>query len=371
MRNNGRTLSRKDLYELIWSMPATKLAKELGISDVGLGKICRRMEIPKPALGYWRKVEVGGRIPRKPRLKELSLKGQQQVTIHPSSPESESIQRIRKSESVPFPDKLVDPHRLTKKTFASFNKGKTDEKGILLSRNKIHLNIHVTHENLDRACLIMDTLVKAIELRGHKVKTEGERPLKTVVEIDGKKITISLDEKVRRIDHKTTPEETQKYKQHYWMIPRYDHIPTGILSLRIHDWAAPRKLWSDGKRQRLEGGLGSFIQGLEETAKQMKENEEKHRLDQIRWAEEKKQREERERLARVQTKKAEKLISDANSWHQAEQVRAYIRQMESLPEISAELAEWIEWATSYAKKTDPLNNSERLPFIINEHSSYC
>jgi len=107
----------------------------------------------------------------------------------------------------------------------------------------------------------------------------------------------------------------------------------------------------------------------------MKVNEEKHRLDQIRWAEEKKQREERERLARVQTKKAEKLISDANSWHQAEQVRAYIRQMESLPEISAEisaeLAEWIEWATSYAKKTDPLNNSERLPFIINEHSSYC
>jgi len=39
MRNNGRTLSREELYELIWSMPTTKLAKELGISDVGLGKI--------------------------------------------------------------------------------------------------------------------------------------------------------------------------------------------------------------------------------------------------------------------------------------------------------------------------------------------
>jgi len=83
MRNNGRTLSREELYELIWSMPATKLAKEIGISDVGLGKICRRMEVPKPALGYWRKVEVGGRIPRKPKLKELSLKGQRQATIYP------------------------------------------------------------------------------------------------------------------------------------------------------------------------------------------------------------------------------------------------------------------------------------------------
>jgi len=213
-------------------------------------------------------------------------------------------------------------------------------------------------------------LVKAVEVRGHKVKIEGERPLKTVVEIDGKKITISLDEKIRRIDHKTTSEETQKYKQYYWMIPRYDHIPTGILSLRIHDSAAPRKLWSDGKCPRLEDCLGSFIQGLKETAKQMKVNEAQHRLDQNRWAEEKKKREERERLARIQTKKAEKLISDANSWHKAEQVRAYIRQMESLPEISAELAEWIEWATLYAKRTDPLNNPERLPFIINEYSFY-
>jgi len=102
----------------------------------------------------------------------------------------------------------------------------------------------------------------------------------------------------------------------------------------------------------------------------MKVNEAQHRLDQIRWVDEKKQREERERLVRIQTKKAEKLISDANSWHQAEQLRGYIRQMKSLPEVSGELSQWIEWATSYAEKTDPLNKPERLPFIINEHSFY-
>jgi len=83
MRNaESKSISREELYELIWSKPASSLAKEFCISDVGLGKICKRMEIPKPSLGYWRKVEVGGHLPRKPKLKKLSPKGQQKVAIH-------------------------------------------------------------------------------------------------------------------------------------------------------------------------------------------------------------------------------------------------------------------------------------------------
>lgn len=370
MRNNGRTLSREELYELIWSMPATKLAKEIGISDVGLGKICRRMEVPKPALGYWRKVEVGGRIPRKPKLKELSLKGQRQETIYPSSPESKSMQRIRNAAPIPFPDELVDPHRLTKKTLASFNKAKTDEREILLSRNKVHLDIHVTQDCLDRACLIMDTLIKEIESRGFKALTISDRPLKTVIEVDGEPIEISLDEIVRRTDYKPTAEEKKRYKERSWMLPRYDHHPTGNLSLNIRDWQAPRKKWSDGKRQNLENCLGPFIQSLRETASCIKAARKQHRLDQIRWAEEKKLREERERLARIEKKKAEKLMADTNDWHQAERLRVYIAQVEALPEINEALSEWIDWAKSYAEKIDPINNPETLQLIIDEHSSY-
>lgn len=109
-------------------------------------------------------------------------------------------------------------------------------------------------------------------------------------------------------------------------------FPTGILSLRIHDWAAPRKLWSDGKRQRLENCLGSFIQGLQETAKQMMANDEQRRLDKIRWEEERRQREERERLARIHARKVDKLMSDCEKWHKAEQLRGYTARMEALPE---------------------------------------
>jgi hypothetical protein len=38
---------------------ATKLAKEFGISDVALGKICKKLDVPKPSLGYWSRVQFG------------------------------------------------------------------------------------------------------------------------------------------------------------------------------------------------------------------------------------------------------------------------------------------------------------------------
>lgn len=39
-------LSRKELYDLIWSQPTKTLASRFGISDVALKKTCERAEIP-------------------------------------------------------------------------------------------------------------------------------------------------------------------------------------------------------------------------------------------------------------------------------------------------------------------------------------
>jgi len=52
-------LSRKELYDLIWSQPTKTLASRFGISDVALKKTCERAEIPTPDRGYWAKKEAG------------------------------------------------------------------------------------------------------------------------------------------------------------------------------------------------------------------------------------------------------------------------------------------------------------------------
>jgi hypothetical protein len=61
------TVSREDLYELVWSKPMRELAKDFGISDVALAKRCRRLAIPVPGRGYWARVDAGQK-PYRPQL---------------------------------------------------------------------------------------------------------------------------------------------------------------------------------------------------------------------------------------------------------------------------------------------------------------
>jgi hypothetical protein len=43
-------LTREQLYQRVWETPIDTLRKEFGISNVGLGKICRHRQIPVPPL---------------------------------------------------------------------------------------------------------------------------------------------------------------------------------------------------------------------------------------------------------------------------------------------------------------------------------
>lgn len=57
------SLTREQLYEKVWSTPCSKLAEEFGLSDVAIAKRCKKLEVPRPARGYWAKLQAG----RKPR----------------------------------------------------------------------------------------------------------------------------------------------------------------------------------------------------------------------------------------------------------------------------------------------------------------
>ncbi len=59
-------LTRIELYDLVWSQPMQRLAKQFGISDVALAKACRRATIPVPKRGYWAKSQAGKKVTRIP-----------------------------------------------------------------------------------------------------------------------------------------------------------------------------------------------------------------------------------------------------------------------------------------------------------------
>jgi hypothetical protein len=52
---SAEKITREELYEAVWSEPIHQLSKALGISDVGLAKVCKKLNVPVPGRGYWAK----------------------------------------------------------------------------------------------------------------------------------------------------------------------------------------------------------------------------------------------------------------------------------------------------------------------------
>jgi len=65
---------RDKIYQEIWSEPIQHVAKRYNLSDVGLAKVCRKLNIPRPGRGYWAIKAAGKVVPKQPPLPELSIK---------------------------------------------------------------------------------------------------------------------------------------------------------------------------------------------------------------------------------------------------------------------------------------------------------
>jgi hypothetical protein len=61
------TLTRRELYNRVWTVPRSRVAIELTISAIGLAKACRRHSIPVPGRGYWQRL-AAGLAPQRPLL---------------------------------------------------------------------------------------------------------------------------------------------------------------------------------------------------------------------------------------------------------------------------------------------------------------
>lgn len=52
-------VTREKLYEEVCSEAVVKVAKRYGVSDVALRKVCVKLSVPLPPLGYWAKLAHG------------------------------------------------------------------------------------------------------------------------------------------------------------------------------------------------------------------------------------------------------------------------------------------------------------------------
>lgn len=105
-----RTLSRAEIYDLVWSQPMSTIALELGLSGNGLAKICDRLLVPYPTRGYWAKVYAGKDEPQTPL--PAAPPGSTVVTIAPARarsrrPRLRLTREERRQQIVDEADRLV------------------------------------------------------------------------------------------------------------------------------------------------------------------------------------------------------------------------------------------------------------------------
>jgi hypothetical protein len=51
------------LHAQVWAEPMTKVAARYGVSSSFLARVCERLNVPRPARGYWARLAVGKATP--------------------------------------------------------------------------------------------------------------------------------------------------------------------------------------------------------------------------------------------------------------------------------------------------------------------
>ena len=367
-RRKGTEVTRQALYDQVWSTPMTKLAKEYGISDVALAKVCKKLNVPYPWRGYWRRKETGKAVKQLP-LPANTDPAKQVIAIHRTirpetvAPLSEATEQrisveLSPEQKIEVPDRLTDPHRLLKEYLGEWRSGKVDEYGAIWSDN-IRQLMRVSPTSLGRALRIMDTLFKALESRGYPVEIQAGYHKALGVRVEGEPIEFGLEERFQRIDH---PDQKNP-RLESWRRERYKYTPTGSLFLRINAWGVEglQKTWSDGKTAKLETYLNDFLVGLIRAAEAMKarrlkqEEEERRRLE----AERRRQEEVKKRQEELARRQA--LEQEAADWDKAQQLRNYLAALKDVlvskhGEIrsGSPMDQWLIWAHQHADRLDPL-----------------
>jgi hypothetical protein len=368
MQQITRVFLREELYERVWTTPMHRLAKEFGYSDVGLAKLCEKHNIPRPGLGYWRRLELGQK-PERPPLPAVQQPNPYRIEIRIREPVL-SEAAPRDVPTIPVSADRQISHPVVVRSERLLRNAKKGESEILVPRKGTASHLHVTEASLPRALRILDAFFVALVERGMQIVWPNEENASLHIVAESESIGFALEEILDRKAHTPTEQETARHKRDYWWSPpKWDYQPTGVLRVSLHsgETTGARRTWSERKERSLESQLGTVVLGIGTLVESIK----KVKAERQRWhdefeAEQKRRREEAER-EREFTRRSE-VISKAA---QALQLSRLVRRLaiclgnsvqlnkldnESLTRMRALL----EWCSEYANEIDPTCEPEVL-----------
>ncbi len=372
------TLSREELYDLVWQTPTRHLCKRFGLSDVGLAKTCRRLEIPRPSYGYWAKKAAGGEVKRTP-LPRCDDKQLQMITFTPGElqtaeddgffdPEMRALyEQESQADAIEVSASLRSPHPLVARTRDALAHVKPSswsrDEGLLYPerREGTHLlDIACSKATLPRALRVMDALLKGLEQRGFSFgEPKNSWHHGTAATAHGYEFVFRMREPTKRqLQTKKTPWD-----------PQYSYVLTGQLQLEI-DYMTYRsnRVLRDGIHKKVEDYVRELplkmLQVIDEyRRKEAERAEAQRRQDEIRQRqqEEADRKARREALLQKRREQREALLDTAEQWRRVQTLRDFIEAVRATAveraggeKLHPDTMRWLDWAIKTANRADPL-----------------
>jgi hypothetical protein len=197
------------------------VAAEYGISDVALAKICKKLDVPRPGIGFWNRVAHGQSLRRAalpPRQRGVPAAAEVYGASKAAPPTPPGPKPAY--PNIPVPETLSHPHPTVRRIRTELDGQKIHNGALALSAGRDTV-VRVTPACRNRALILFDALAKALAERGHE-------------------LVFGLKHELR-----STP---------YSLAACFPH-----------------RVWSDGKMGKLEARLGEIVVGIEGAAEVLAE----------------------------------------------------------------------------------------------------
>jgi hypothetical protein len=347
-------LTRRELYDIVWSTTLSKLTSQYAYTNDGIKKLCKQFEIPMPDGSYWsrlkfnkpgNKTELNAVFGGEDKIVLTIRKEGNPVNVD-QTPLTIITKQIQNDPKAPFtvPEKLSNPDVLIQNTKELYSKRKY---GSYYWDEKIDsVSIDVEDANFNRALRIMDTFIKLLRYRGHSFRRDRNNRGPHIIAKDVE-FSFRLREMQKRIP----------------AVKLYDsstYIPTGIFIMKINESYKSIE-WKDGTI-KLENQLAKIVAKIELEAEKELVWREECRLNKIKRDEEEKIRKIFEALREKEILKTRKFFSDAKKFDKATMYRNFIKATEQKAitenNLTEELIDWIKWANDKADWIDPTSTKQ-------------
>jgi hypothetical protein len=345
-------ISRKELYDLVWSTPLSKIQIDLGLSYSRLKSICTENKIPLPENGFWSKKAFNKVVTILPFIEFVDIPTEIILTedTQQNLKGEKTTLQLSKKDEIELREKTVVPklikkwHPLVEGFRAKYEVNQKElKKGNWSNTLSSELSIQVIDSHLSRATRIFNTVINTLESKGHKVFIDYSG---TNVLICEQTYQVSIRTKNKRVI-----DEDNKSRFQFTKL-----VPQDILIFKIARIESIE--FGDTPNKPLEDKIDPIIARLELLAlKDAKMKEEARIRNQIYQAE----RERREAIIRAEEQekaKFEKLVQDAESWKKAMLIANYLDEMERKSSLTQDEQDYIAWGRNEVSRINPLKINE-------------